>query len=202
MKEEYKYQKEAAAAMEAGRLEDALQWYDYARKQTPDNPDILNDRAVCLFHLGRKEDALADLNKGVEMQPDYSYRYSSRAYLRSALKDIDGAIEDYKKAISLDPEDAIAHNNLGLLEEQLGYMKQAQDRYKVADELRQILDDNNIEQPEKPEPRNIQREIDQEAPADTSTRAHVREVGKTIRKKEEWQGFLRFVKNGFRLPKE
>lgn len=188
--------------MEAKRLDDALQWYDYARTQDPNNPDILNDRAVCLFHMGRKQEALSELDKGVEMQPDYSYRYSSRAYIRSAMKDIDGAIEDYKKAIELDPEDAIAHNNLGLLEEQLGYIKQAQDRFKVSDELRKILDDNQIERPQMPPARNIQRELDQEPPADISTKAHVREVGKALSNKDDWKGFLRFVKNGFRLPKE
>jgi len=59
--------------------------------------------------------------------------------MKQAAGDTDAAIEDYKHAIELDPEDTIAHNNLGLLEEAKGYKAQAQERFKVADELQEIL---------------------------------------------------------------
>ena len=57
----------------------------------------------------------------------------------TSCRDTDAAIEDYKTCIELDPEDTIAHNNLGILEEAKGYKAQAQERFKVADELQEIL---------------------------------------------------------------
>lgn len=140
------------------KWEEALHAFERAMEQIADNPDLIHDRAVAMFNLGRKEEALSELDRAVVLQPDYSYRYSSRAYMRSALKDIHGAIEDYKKAIELDPEDAIAHNNLGMLEEQLGYTKEARDRYSVADELKGILKDAQIdsEAPPKKTPPKVE----------------------------------------------
>ena len=182
--------------MEAG------DWYNKALTASPSNPDIYNDRAVCYFHQGRKRDALADLDYAVQLQPNYGYRYASRAYLKSALKDIDGAIADYQKAVELDPEDAIALNNLGLLEEQLGYMQKAQERFTQADALNHLLDDSGVTLPEPPQPRNIQRELNQENAEKAAPGATWREMRNTLTKKEDWKAFVRFVSRGFRLDNE
>lgn len=198
----YKYQAQAEKAMAAEQLLEAAEWYNKALTEAPNNPDIYNDRAVCYFHQGRKRDALADLDYAVQLQPEYSYRYASRAYIKSALKDIDGAIQDYQKAVELDPEDAIALNNLGLLEEQLGYMQKAQERYKQADALNNLLGDSGITLPEAPQPRNIQREINQEEAEKVTPGATWREVRKALTNKDDWKAFMRFVSRGFRLDNE
>lgn len=127
------------------KWDEALKAFDRAFATLSEHPDLVHDRAVCLFQVGRKKEALSELNRAVELQPDYSYRYASRAYIRNAMKDIMGAIEDYKKAIELDPEDAISLNNLGMLEEQLGYRKEADERYRAADELSRILKERGID---------------------------------------------------------
>lgn len=196
----YKYQKQASAAMEKGRLDEALKWYDKAVAAEPRHPDLRNDRAVCLFHLGRKQAALDDLNTGVDLQPDYGYRYASRAYIKGAMKDIEGAIADYEKAIALDPEDAIALNNLGLLEEQQGRMQQAQAKFARADALQGLLKETGVDPAPIPEPRNIARELRQEAAENEAPGATVRTMLRALTRKEDWRAFVRFVRNGFRLP--
>ncbi len=207
--------------------EEALLAFERAMDQVIDNPDLIHDRAVAMFNLGQKEAALSELDRALELQPDYSYRYSSRAYMRNALKDIHGAIEDYKKAIELDPEDAIAHNNLGMLEEQLGYTKEAHDRYKVADELKGILSEAQIDSnsrqekhPPKVEPvkdeaayleklRRHQAAIDQEQalspkkpvviePAEKSS-GFLSEALSVFTSKKRRKEFFRFIRNGFKL---
>lgn len=65
--------------------------------------------------------------------------------MKQAAQDLDGALADYKKALELDPDDAITWNNLGLLEERMGYQQQAQERFKVSDELLGILKANGID---------------------------------------------------------
>ena len=110
-----------------------------------DNPNAVHDLAICCFHLERIEEALNWLDRAVELQPDYSYRYASRAWMRVAAKQYDRARADYQRAIELDPEDAVSQNNLGLLEEQLGYQKQAQERYRIADELQGMFKENGME---------------------------------------------------------
>lgn len=131
--------------VKARKWPEALQAFDRAFLELSNDPDFIHDRAVCMFQVGRKKEALSELNRAVNLQPGYSYRYASRAYIRNAMKDIMGAIEDYKKAIELDPEDAISLNNLGMLEEQLGYRKDADERYRAADELSRILKERGID---------------------------------------------------------
>jgi tetratricopeptide (TPR) repeat protein len=120
--------------------------------------------------------------------------------MKGHLKDIEGAIEDYKMAISLDPDDAIAHNNLGLLEEQLGFHLQAKKRFSQADELSELLKDSGIEMPgiSHDEPRNIQKEIDEEKKQNPVKKSLVKEMMLVFTNKESRAEFFRFVRNGFK----
>lgn len=181
-------------------FEEAIKAFDQAIQENGTDPDLFHDRGVCLFHMKRKEEALADMNTALDLQPDYSYRYSSRAYMKGHLKDLHGAIEDYKKAIELDPDDAIALNNLGLLEEQLGYQESAQKRFAKADELSKMLKESGIDLESSPagEPRNIQKEIDEENKQNQGNSAVFREMLSVFRSRENFREFMRFIKNGFK----
>lgn len=183
---------------------EAFAAFEKAIKVLPDDPDLIHDRAVCLFNLGEKKAALAELNRALDLQPDYSYRYASRAYMRSALKDVEGAIEDYKKAIELDPEDAISMNNLGLLEEQQGYKKEANERYQLADELNQILDERGIAPDfkaapnEKPsEPAKVQ--TSKPSAIQTDTGSMTGQMKKVFTSKKGFKEFIAFLRNGLKL---
>ncbi|WP_306640653.1 tetratricopeptide repeat protein [Sanyastnella coralliicola] len=200
--------------------QEALVAFDQAMKEVGDHPDLIHDRAVALFNLDRKHEAIAELDKAQLLQPDYSYRYSSRAFMKAAMKDVQGALEDYKKAIELDPEDAIALNNLGLLEEQMGYFKEAQDRYKVADELMGILNENNIDpadvakgrdraEDESPERKTLREleskeelesELELEGESELEDEGSIlKEAGSVFRSRSSLKEFFRFIRNGFKL---
>ncbi|NNE54378.1 MAG: tetratricopeptide repeat protein, partial [Flavobacteriales bacterium] len=112
---QYKHYKKALSLIQEQKFDEALELYNLALEAQPDDPDILNDRGVCFFHLKKMSLALQDLTRAVELQPDYSYRYSARAFVKGVIRDTEGAISDYEMAVKLDPKDEVAHNNLGML---------------------------------------------------------------------------------------
>jgi tetratricopeptide (TPR) repeat protein len=194
----------AQALSKEGQHEKAYAAYNKAMLFVVDNPDLYHDRAVCLFHLGRSEDAMADLNYAVKLQPDYSYRYSSRAYIRSAMKDYDGALADYRKAVELDPEDAVAQNNLGLLEEQAGWKKQAQERFKIADELSEMLEEQNIDTESKQaaqqaKPKTSPAALQPEKNSEKSQENVGSVMASVFKSKKVFKEFVQFIRNGFTL---
>jgi tetratricopeptide (TPR) repeat protein len=197
--QDYTYYKEVSALITEGQFDKAISLLNEALTIHPNHPDVFHDRGVCRFRIDDKNKALDDMNRAVELQPEYSYRYASRAFIRSALKDVSGAIEDYKKAIDLDPEDAISYNNLGLLEEQVGYTNEARERFKVADELMNILNERDIDfddpvsQPESDQP--------EEQEPKRSFKAHVSEISRVFKNKKSLLEFVSFVRNGFKLKK-
>jgi tetratricopeptide (TPR) repeat protein len=185
-----------------GKFELALESYDKALLEEHENPDLLNDRGVCMLHLGRTLEAEVDMTRAIELQPDYGYRYAARAYVRAALKNLQGAIADYQYAIELDPEDAISMNNLGMIEEQMGYVKEANDRYKVADELMGILKDTGINLPEEPAA-PIQKsepiDIPQHASSVDESPSYSSVFKSVFTSKKVFTEFVSFIRNGFKL---
>lgn len=199
-------------ALELGKEQkwtEALELYQLALKELPENPDLLHDHGVCLFQLGRGFEAMNELNKAALYQPEYSYRYSSKAWIKVALKDYQGALVDYKKAIELDPEDAIAINNLGMLEEQLGYHKEAKERFQVADELQGILNKNGIASPvnkadlilpKRPAADSNKQPTPKVQAAASKERDLTRgKVVSSVFTKKGLKEFIAFVRNGFKL---
>jgi Tfp pilus assembly protein PilF len=186
-----------------GDLNQALDFLTIALNENPNHPDIISDRGVVYIHLNRKEDALNAFDTSLKLQPDYGYRYSSRAYARAFFGDIDAAILDYEKAVELDKEDAIAYNNLGLLLEQKGRMDQAKKNFDRADHLAKIEEkllhvvDELEEEGLKEEAPINRKEIDpiEKRQKELST---WNEMKKIFTSKEQFNDFLRFVKNGFK----
>ncbi|MFP5471021.1 MAG: tetratricopeptide repeat protein [Bacteroidia bacterium] len=173
----------------------ALNLYLKALEVEPYNPDLLSDTGVCLFNLDRKKEALDYLDRAANLEPNNSYRYSSRAFIKAALGDVQGGIEDYEKCIELDPEDAIAYNNLGMLQEQLGYKKQAENTFKKADELAEILKENNISF-SKEETIISETFVDD---IDTKPTSFFKELKAVFTSKKSFKEFIHFIKNGFKL---
>ncbi len=192
-------------------LKDWNVWISSTEKVNLD-ANTFHDRAICKFHTGDKNSAIDDLNEAVILQPDYSYRFASRGWMKQAAGDTDGAIEDYKHAIQLDPDDAIAHNNLGLLEEAKGYKAQAEERFKVADELQEMLNHTEVitEEDVKDETETeikdeIEEEIEEEIileKHDKDDKAHKTIWGevKSVFTDTESRGlWWKFIRNGFTL---
>jgi len=197
--------KRAISLMEQREWQAALKdwnvWISSTEKVNLD-PNAFHDRAICKFHTGDKESAIDDLNEAVILQPDYSYRFASRGWMKQAAGDSDGAIEDYKHAIQLDPDDAIAHNNLGLLEEAMGYKVQAEERFKVADELQEMLDHTEvITEKDLEDEIEIEEEInlekhDKDEKAPKTIWGEVKSVFTDNESRGLW---WKFIRNGFTL---
>jgi len=192
MSTKYKFEKKAIDAYQGKNFENAVYWYSRAISVSPDDAELLSERAVAYFHRNMLKESLADMNRAQELEPNKPYRYSSRAYIKDAMGDTAGAIEDYKIAVKLDPEDAVAHNNLGLLEEKLGHMAQAKAMFELADAL--AKNDSGSNDPADYRPKNIQREIENER-ASKSFRVEVLNV---FRSKEGFREFLSFIRNGLK----
>jgi tetratricopeptide (TPR) repeat protein len=197
----------ANALVKERKWAEAFEAFERAYIDLSHDPDLIHDRAVCMFNLGQKKEALRELDRALLLQPNYSYRYASRAYIRNALRDITGAMDDYKKALELDPEDAISLNNLGLLEEQLGYRKEANERYMMADELNKILGDRGIDTPreEPTEEVNEPRLFGGlESPPQPESTPNVKpslaqEISKVFSSKQGFKEFVAFLRNGLKL---
>jgi tetratricopeptide (TPR) repeat protein len=192
----YSQYERAAELTEQKRHLEALVLYNQALKQNPLNPDIHHDRGVCLLHLKKNNEAIAEMDIAIQLDPHYGYRYASRAFIKSSVRDYSGAISDYEKAIELDPEDAISENNLGLIMEQMGFAKEAKRRFDAADELSEMLKDNNISQ-SREQPTTIA--LDRPRTNPSSKTGFSREIGKAITTRKGLSEFFSFVKNGFRL---
>ncbi len=197
----------ANALVKERKWTEALAAFERAFIELSNDPDLIHDRAVCLFNLGQKKEALRELDRALLLQPNYSYRYASRAYIRNALRDITGAMDDYKKALELDPEDAISLNNLGLLEEQLGYRKEANERYMMADELNKILGDRGIDAPREESAEEVNEPPffgGLESPPQPESTPNAKpslaqEMSKVFSSKQGFKEFVAFLRNGLKL---
>jgi regulator of sirC expression with transglutaminase-like and TPR domain len=78
---------------------------------SPNNPDILLDRAVTLGEVHHYQEAIDTLSRVLTLQPNRVEALVLRASARRFLDDRKAALSDVEKALSLDPTD-----NDGLLE--------------------------------------------------------------------------------------
>jgi tetratricopeptide (TPR) repeat protein len=106
-----------------------------ALELSPDNPELLSEKAVTFFQEKKIEEAIALFDRARKLDPENPYRHSSLAFAQAKAGFMFEAIEHYEKAVQLDPDDAIAHNNLGLLKENIGYAQNAQVHFKKSDNL-------------------------------------------------------------------
>lgn len=89
---------------EDGDYERALQAYDGALQNQPDDIHALRGRARSLMQLGRSKDALADFNLAIKRQPEFGGTYASRGILYDRTGEYEKAIADYERALQLDPD--------------------------------------------------------------------------------------------------
>jgi Flp pilus assembly protein TadD len=196
--------KKAQQQIEEGLLQEAFNTLSTALETDANNPDIISERAVVIFHLGDKRKALAELDRCVALEPKNPYRYSSRAYIKANLQMIDEAIEDYEICVDLDPNDPIAYNNLGLLLEGKGRMVAAKRNFSRAEELEGILKERGVDLPVAAE--NIVKEIEDDLNEETKDNQTAQETSlsvakKVFTKKSVFKEYWSFVMNGFKIKK-
>ncbi len=200
-----KIHEDAEKALKKGNTKEALKLYTKALEKSPNDINILSDRGVAYLHLNDKDKCFKDLNLAIDLQPEYGFRYACRAYAKRHFNDLNGAVEDYEMAVKLDPNDAVALNNLGLLLEEKGYKEEAERKFKQADELSKIEDHlidtiEGIESSQSKKEESINEK--KEEPTEKSKKKKaVQEFKKVFTSVEQFNEFMQFIKDGFKLKK-
>jgi Flp pilus assembly protein TadD len=208
---------EAYNLAKLGKLDEAIILFEQAIQLSPNNADIYSDRGVLYIHKKDKIAAISDFNEAVALQADYSFRYSARAYAHDFFGDTEAAVQDYEKAIELDPSDSVAYNNLGLVQEKLGYQAKAKSNFERADKLakqeaklHELMHDleRNDEPSNKVKIKDQTEAINEESmPRETlipvekknEKQSAFNEFTKLFTSKEQFNAFLKFLKNGFKI---
>ncbi|XXF76515.1 tetratricopeptide repeat protein [Myxococcaceae bacterium GXIMD 01537] len=100
-------------AYAAGRYEDALQAFEAARAQRPDDVAVEFNRADALAKLGRMEDAKAAFQRVAESpRPELQQKaHYNLGNLYASTGNRQEALKSYRRALRMDPSDAQARHN-------------------------------------------------------------------------------------------
>ncbi|MEX1247522.1 MAG: tetratricopeptide repeat protein [Anaerolineales bacterium] len=140
-----------------GRWQEAVEHYDRALKEFPENPPTLNSLALAYFELGNLEQALDLYKHASRFSPEdplpvektaliykqtgrteEAVRFSMRAAeLYMGLRDADKAIKNWTRIIRLQAENIDAHAQLAQVYEKLGRTPQAITEYIAVAALQQ-----------------------------------------------------------------
>jgi len=125
----------AQAWMIAGAPQRAYGAVTIALSLSPDDADLLLDRAVASSVLGRHTEAIADLDQALSMDADRVDALVLRAAAWRALDRMDRALTDASRALALDPDSAEALLERGILRQARGDTAGAQADWERAIEL-------------------------------------------------------------------
>lgn len=96
------------------RIGDAVEAYETARAQRPDDPDILNNLALALMAAGRMDDAAHHLRNALALQPDHPDVLLNLGNLHRMAGGSEAAAACYRDALHRRPRDFRIYGNLGL----------------------------------------------------------------------------------------
>ncbi len=99
----------------AGETEHALGAATLALALSPDDPDLLIDRAVAAGLLERYQDSIDDLTQALDIDPRRPDAYVLRGSAWRHMNQIDLAADDVNRALILDPDRADALLERGIL---------------------------------------------------------------------------------------
>ena len=128
-----------------GRWGQAVEFYNAALKEFPENPSALNSLALAHYELGNLDQALELYQRATRFSPEdplpvekSAQIYKQRGDLKKAvdfsmkaadlylnLRDADKAIHNWTRVTGLEPEHVDAHSRLALVYERLGRTAQA-----------------------------------------------------------------------------
>jgi tetratricopeptide (TPR) repeat protein len=96
------YNEEGLKYANEGKYDKALDWFNKAINENPNNPMALNNRGLIYQDRGLFKEALADYEKAVQITPDYYIPYANMSMVYVLLEDYKKAIEYADKSIALD----------------------------------------------------------------------------------------------------
>ena len=128
--------RQAVAAHQGGRLEEAEQLYRSIAENQPTNLHVNINLGILLHDLGRFDEAEASYKKAIELKPNHAEVYFNLGITLKKLDKLNEAEASYKKAIELKPNYVEAYFNLGNTLKSLNKYDEAEASYKKAIELK------------------------------------------------------------------
>ncbi|MEW5743736.1 MAG: tetratricopeptide repeat protein, partial [Myxococcota bacterium] len=109
---------EGTSAYERQEFDKALEKFDAAQKERPQDPRVQYNRGLALHKLGRNDEARAALNRALEL--DTQGELASKIHynlgtIAASENQRDQAIREYRAALKKDPGDELARHNLEVL---------------------------------------------------------------------------------------
>jgi len=102
-----------AAAYSEGNFDAALEQFEQAARQSPDDPGAQNNLGQALVRVGRAKEALPYFARATELNPsDWAPRFNL-AHALGVLGEWNRAIMEYQKAAEIFPDDYVTLYNLG-----------------------------------------------------------------------------------------
>ncbi len=101
------------AAYEAGQYEQALESFEAARKERPDDPAVEYNRGVALAQLGRVAEAKSSFQRVIDSnRPELRQKaWYNMGNVHATMGERKEALQAYRRALSLDPNDELSRHN-------------------------------------------------------------------------------------------
>ena len=93
--------------------EEKLEIINIRLKKSPQNAELLYDRASVYVNLERYNDAIIDLNKAIEIKPEKKEYHALLGDTYFRLGDMEHSYKSFEKVVSLDPKDKEGYMKLG-----------------------------------------------------------------------------------------
>lgn len=115
-----------------GQSEQAVECFDKALEQNPNDSWAWFNKGVSLHRLGLLGEALYCYDKALEFNPDDPDLLSNKGIALRTLGKADEALECYKKALNIDPGDSGIWSNMGVTYRVMGMNDAALEAYDKA----------------------------------------------------------------------
>lgn len=89
---------------DAGRFQEAAQWYEAALKITPKDVNVSTDLGISYYYMNDADRALAQFDRSLQIDPSHAKTMLNVGIVRAFGKqDLKGAAEAWEKVISMAP---------------------------------------------------------------------------------------------------
>ena len=89
---------------DAGRFQEAAQWYEAALKITPKDVNVSTDLGISYYYMNDAERALAQFDRSLQIDPSHAKTMLNVGIVRAFGKqDLKGAAEAWEKVIAMAP---------------------------------------------------------------------------------------------------
>ncbi len=125
------YNNMGSGVMKAGRVEEAVKYFEQALRFNPDYVLARHNLGVAMDKLGRPREAIEHYRQALKINPNYAEAHNNLGIDLGKTGDVQEAIEHYRQALRLKPDYIDAHNNLGIILAQAGRPQEALEHFQI-----------------------------------------------------------------------